>query len=542
MSKKNNTKKKTAKKQVKAAPDKKKIAIIAVAALVVAAAVALAVYFVTKDDGGKPAVTEPIVTVDNGGSQYTYAEYKGTKMPVEFVEILNQAELDSAEMCKEYGVALEVGDREISMPEFLMYYYDAYYFQNQSVEYSIETTGQNRTGYDPGKDPADQKYLDKGYTWSEKFTLDAIEILTANYSVFDLAVEAGTQIDGYTISTVFDVIEIVDDRAQKNKTTPEKDLAETYCEGLSPAVFKAREIIATYAEAYENNKYNELLNGYSDEEISEKFDSSDKSYSVASLRVYPIEGDYNEAEANAVSNEKEFLEYAQKNYPYDGYDAEFSTNCGYITKEKVANVYGDEVADWAFETGRKKGDIAVIEGMLFRYVVYVDTPQFLSTSCDIMIASAAYESYTTQEEKEEHFKRISDEYNEWKKGGATKEAFEEFSINSGGAGEETVRVGDYYFEIENWIFDPARKNGDSTVIDTTQGACAIYYIEKNEKDFDWQNTIREETALEDINEMYSELRSKDYKVKRNDSVLKKVYDEGYDSIKRHQKRIADKKK
>ncbi len=537
---KKSTGKKGAKKPVKAAPDKKKTGIIIAATVLLAVAVAVTVYFVTKD-GGEPVVTDPIVTVDSQGSKYELAEYKGITMPVEFVEILNQAEVDSAEMCEKYGVALELGNRKISMPEFMMYYYDAYYFQNQSVEYSIQQSGQNRTGYDPEKDPADQKYLDKDYTWEEKFTLDAIDNLTNNYSIFELALEEGTEIDGYSIGTVFDTIEMVEDRAKKNKTTQEKDLAETYCDGLSPAVFKAREIMATYAEAYENNKYEEIRAGYADSEVEKRYEQTDGKYAVAKLRVYPIEGEYNEAEVFSVSNEKEFIDYAQKNYPVEGYDADFATQCGYISKDKVSSVYGDEVGKWAFESGRKKGDIALIEGMLFRYLVYVDTPSFLSTSSNIMIASAAYESYMGQDEKDENYKRIRDEYLAWKKDGASKDAFEDFSLNNGGAGEETVRLGDYYFEFENWIFDPARKSGDSTIINIDSvGVCAIYYVSDNEDDFDWENSVRGDMALEDIEEMYAE-HQKNFEAKRNSSVLKKVYSEGWKSIKRHRARVEKKK-
>lgn len=540
MSKKNNTKKKTAKKQVKAAPDKKKIAIIALAALVVAAAVALAVYFVTKDDGGKPAVTEPIVTVDNGGSQYTYAEYKGTKMPVEFVEILNQAELDSAEMCKEYGVALEVGDREISMPEFLMYYYDAYIMQYEEANYSLQQTGQNRTGYDTEKLPGAQKHLDDSHTWEEQFTLDAIDAMTNNYSVFELALEAGTELSVMDIATVLDNCDMVDERAEKDKKTPEAVLANIYCNGLSPSVYKAREIMVMYAYTFENNKFSELLASQTQADIENKFKNSEDSYSVVNVRVYPIEGEYNEAEALAVSNEKQFLEYAQKNYPYDNYDAEFATQCGYITKEKLSSVYGDEVGAWAFEKGRKKGDVSIVEGMLFRYLVYMDTPAFLSTSCNVMTVSAAYDTNMTQQQRDELYKQIETGYNEWRNGDATQERFFTFSNNSGGTGEETVRLGEYHFEFENWMFDPERKNGDSTIINSSVGVCAIYYIEKNEDDFDWENNVKQSLAQGELDSMYEEAR-KEYEAERKNPVLKKAYNEADKSIERHRKRVEERK-
>lgn len=542
MSKKKQTKKKTAKKTEAAQKKPAKGIIIAAVALLLAAATAVAVFLVKKGEGSGTPTTEPVVTVDNNGSQYSYAEYKGTKMPVEFVEILNQAELDRAEMCEKYGVALEIGDREISLPEFVMYYYDAYYLQTESVNYSIEQTGQNRTGYDLSLLPDEQQHPTEDYTWAEKFTLDVIDNMTNNYSIFDMAVEAGTELDSFSISEVFGTCDMVDERAEKDKITPEEVMANTYCEGLTPAIYKAREIMVAYAQAYENNKYGELYNGYSEFEVEKAYEESDGSYDVARLRVYPIEGEYNEAEALAVSNEKEFLAYAQKNYPRDNYDAEFATECGYITKEKVSSVYGEEVGEWAFAEGRKKGDIALVEGMLFRYLVYVDTPAFLSTSCNIMTVTAAYEDYMTEEERAEIYKQKEEEYLKWKNGEATKESFLAYSDNAGGAGEETVRIGDYYFEFDNWIHNPERKSGDSAIIDSAAGVCIVYYVGKNADDYDWNDKVRDELALEDIRELYADVQSSDYKAKRKAAVIDKAYDEAGKSIKRHWARLEEKEK
>lgn len=542
MSNKKQTKKKAGKNSAVAKRKSSKGVIIAAVAVLLAVATALAVYLVKRNDSGKTPATKPVETLAGENSEYTYAKYKNTKMPVEFVEILNQAELDSAEMCEKYGAVFKLGDREISLPEFVMYYYDMYYFQTEEVDYSIQKTGANRTGYDLELLPREQTHPQEKHLWSEEFTLEAIENMINNYSVFDMAVEAGFELDNYTISEIISVCDLVDERAEKDKTTPEAVMANTYCEGVTPAIYKAREIIVNYAMAYESYKYTEIYNGYSDDKVQKEFEESDGSYSVARLRVYPIEGDYNEAEASAVSNEKEFLEYAQKNYPYENYDAEYSTECGYITKEKVSSVYGDEVGEWAFAEGRKRGDIAVVEGMLFRYLVYVDTPEFLSTSSNIMTVTAAYEDYMTEEERAEIYKQKEEEYLEWKNGDATKESFLAYSNNAGGAGEETVRIGEYHFEFDNWIHNPERKSGDSAIINGSAGVCIVYYIGRNADDYDWKATVKDELAEAEISALYEEVQSRDYKVKRNDSVLDDAYDEADKSIERHWARLEAKEK
>lgn len=538
--KKNKVMKKSAKKSVKKDNKPSKGIVIAAVALLLAVATAVAIFLIKNNSNPEAPTTEPVVTVDSSGSKYTFAKYGNTKMPVEFVEILNQAEKDRAEMCEKYGVALELGDRNIPMPEFEMYYYDAFYMQMESVDYSIQQTGQNRTGYDTSVLPREQKHAREDYTWAESFTLDVIELMTDNYSVFDMAVEAGTEIDALSIEEVFEVGKLIDNRATKDKITPEEVMANTYCEGVTPAMFKAREIMVAYAQTYDNQKYMELYNGYSEAEVKSAFEKSENSYEVAKLRVYPIEGEYNEAEVSAVSNEKEFLEYAQKNYPGENYDAGFKTECGFITKETLSSVYGNEVGEWAFDKVRKNGDIAVVEGVLYRYLVYMDIPAFLSTSSNIMTFTVAYDANMTLDERAELYEKTEKKYLSWKTDDGTSEGFLNLSLNEGGAGEETVRLGNYYFMFENWIHDPARKAGDHTIIDSPEGICVVYYMGRNSDDYDWKDTVKNEMTLAELEGIIDSAQQRDYKVVRKPAVLEKAYDEGDKSIQRYWARKEEK--
>ncbi|MBE6772057.1 MAG: hypothetical protein E7547_07940 [Ruminococcaceae bacterium] len=544
MSKKKNQKKSASKK----APAKKNIPVkgivIAAVAVLLAVAVVVAVVLIKKNNDGNTdnPSTHEIETLPNEGTQYTYAKYKTTKLPVEFVEILNQAEIDSKAACEKYGVALEIGDRKISVPEFVFNYYDMYSLQTQSVQYSIEQTGQNRTGYDTEKLPGEQNPPQKDYTWEESFTLDAIDSLKIIYSLFDMAVEAGTEIDVISIASVIEECEVVEEKSQREGITPEESLANVYCEGLTPAMYKARAIMETYAQAYENEKFYELRDGYSQSEIEKAFNEDVDAYKVLRARVYPIEGEYNEAEAKSVKNEKEFLEYARKNYPTDGYDAEFTTDCGFITKEKLSSVYGEEVGTWAFDSSRKKGDIAVIEGMFFRYLVYIDTPAFLSTSCNVITLEYAYDDSMAADDRANLFKDAEKAYTDWKNNDGTEKGFLDYSTNNGGMGQATVRTGEYFFEIDNWIFAPERKAGDSAIIDTPYGYCAVYYSGKNADDFDWRLTVSANKASADLDEFYNDLWDSDYKIERKSSMLEKAYTEADKSIKRHWARLEEQQK
>lgn len=538
--KKSNQKKQTGKKPV---PEKKglpKGIIIAVVAAVLVIVTAVSVYFVKKnaDEPQKP-VADPVVTVESGESEYTLAEYKGTKMPVEFVEILNQAEQDSYEACEKYGVALELGERNISMPEFVMYYYDVYVFQSEAAVYSMQETGANRTGFDLSTLPRDQKYIREDYTWSEQFTIEVIDNMALNYMMFDEAVENGVELDNSEISDLFESIDFVESNAERDNITPDEEISDAYCEGLTAAMYNAREIVVAFATKYDEVKGNELKQSYSESEIEAERDKNQGLYSVAKLRVYPIEGDYVESEVNAVRTEQQLIDYANNNHPRDTYDADFSTDCGYITKGRVADVYGDEVAAWAFETGRKAGDIEVVEGMLFRYLVYVEVPAFYTTSCDIMFVGSQYDDTMTAEDRKKLFETEEERYLKWKNEDGTKEGFWDYSTSAGGIGEETIRVGTYHFQIDNWIFDPERKAGDSAVLDTSGGCGAVYYIGKNEDDYDWEENVRADMATAELKAYQTETIEKNYNAERKNSVLNDAYDAADIVISRHQKKLQE---
>lgn len=502
--------------------------IIAAVALLLAAAIILTVIFVkkNKDSQGGEDVTVPIVTIENEGTQYTYAEYKGSSLPVEFVEILNQAALDSYAACEKYGVALTLGDREISKPEFVLYYYDQYSLQTQEVEYSIQQTGENRTGFDTGLLPDEQDYITSDYeTWADEFTEKAIENMTDIYAGFDLAIEAGTKLDVVTIGSVLSSLDRVDSYAKKEGITNDESMAQIYGEGVTAAMFKAREIMSEYAERYQSDKLAELQSGYTEADAEAKLNEDKHAYTLVVGRVYPIEGEYVESEIAKIKTEEDFLSFAQNNYPYEDYDAQVRTQCFFNNRETISSVYGEEVGEWMFSDERKAGDIAVVKGMLFNYLVYVEEPPYLSTSRNVIMSINEYDHSTmTVDYMNELYDESKALYDDWKANDGSKDGFITMSVNTLDEGEITVRAGEYYYMINDWIFDSSRKEGDSTFFNSEVGCCALYYVGNNEDDYDWKVYANETMSGDEFKEMYSSVLDKSYKVKRSDKVIDDAYE------------------
>lgn len=530
MSKKKQPPKMPAKKAepVKAQPEKKsaKGIIIAVAALVLIAAIIVTVVFVVKpgsDNKTTTAATTGSPYTLPGANGYTYTDYKGASLPQEFVDVLTQADIDREAACKEHGVALEIGDIKISHPEFISYYYDQYSLQKGEIEYSIEQTGANRTGYDPEKMPDEQQCLNKGYTWAEDFTLKAIETIQVNYRSFERALESGIILTDNEVTATISQFEVLETASKFQHRSVEELLEEIYGEGYTAAMFKAREIMLAYKEKYETETKRKLADSYSEQEIQSQLDEDINAYTVVVGRVYPIEGEYDAAEASRVSTEAEFIEYANKNSPKEGYSAEIVTLCNYLDRNDISSAFGYEVADWMFSEERVPGEIAVVQGQLYRYLVYIEKLPYLNVSRKIMYCGYDYEEGITDEEKANYLENLQTRYDDWKNGAADEKTFEEMCIDVSGNQAFDTRIGEFYYVFENWIFDDARKPGESTVLDSDVGCAAFYYIGENDGDYDWKVNMRADKSETDFAAEAEKDIEENYEPKRNASVINKAY-------------------
>lgn len=546
MSKKKQPPKMPAKKAepVKAQSEKKsaKVIIIAVAALVLIAAIVVAVVFVVKpgseDNEATTSTTGNPYTLP-GANGYTYADYKGASLPQEFVDVLTQADIDREAACKEHGVALEIGSIKISHPEFISYYYDQYSLQKREIEYSIEQTGTNRTGYDPEIMPDEQQCLNKGYTWAEDFTLKAIETIQANYRSFERALESGIVLTDDEVTTTISQFEVLETASKFQHRSVEELLEELYGEGYTEAIFKAREIMLAYKEKYETVVKQDLSDSYSEQELQAQLDEDINAYSVVVGRIYPIEGKYDAAEVAKVSTEAEFIEYANLNFPREGYEAETRTLCNYISKETISTTFGNEVADWMFNEERVPGEIAVVQGQLYRYLVYIEKLPYLNVSRKVLYCGYDYEEGITDEEKTKRLESLQTRYDDWKNGTADEKSFEEMCMDISGTQAHDTRIGDFYYVFENWIFDDARKPGESTVLDSDAGCVAVYFIGENDGDYDWKINMRTDKSENDFNAEHKKDIEENYKPKRNPSVINKAYKTTNVTI---TKRLAEEKK
>ena len=501
-----------------------KAIIIVVAAVIVVVAAVLVGIFVIKPaiDKNTEPTTVPVVTnPPKEGEIYTYGDYKGARMPVQFIEILNQAEIDRQKAATEHGVALKIGDREISKSEFLMYYLDQYRLQMHEINYSIEQRGSNMTGYDPEKLPDEQNAVGVDYTFAEDFTRKATKVIRTNYASFDLAVKNNTQFTEAEIDNLIVNYERVKEYAKYSteEKTADQLIKETYGAGTTYAMFAAREIMQTYAKKYEEVKTDEFNKTYTQEEVAEKLNENEKKYKVVKARIYPVEGEYEPDEISKIATEEQFLEFAQNNYPAGGFSAKNKTNAHFVSYDTIAKTFGYDVADWAFSEARIPGEIGLVQGEIYECLVYIETPAFLDTSCEIITYEYTYPEGTDEEE----FNRIANEiqtmYDSWVESDMTEEEFRTACLETGYGFERTYRTGDLFFYVNSWILDENRKSGDMGMFNDGTTVYIVYYCHNNPEDFDWDLSIRTEMSVEDYNAEYDAFVADNYEPKRYDNMI-----------------------
>ena len=510
--------------------------IAAAVALVIVAAVLIGIFVIKpaiekNPDSGKTEITFSDLE-QNEGENFEYVSFKGAKMAKELALMLKQAEKDDEKCIENYGYAFEVGDQKISKGEFALFYMDQYSKKNIEVRYSINSKGDNMVGFDVEKTPMEQKYPAADYLWSDKFTADALGEIQNLYATFELALEEGITLDEVEIHDLITSYERAE-RAVDVGDTADNLIASIYGEGTTYSMFARREIMQKYAVKFEDLKSQEYLDAQTEEKIKAAFDKNPDTYKAIDLRIYPIQGEYDPAEISVINSEEEFLDFAKKNYPQENYNAEIITRIYNTTKMQITSSFGEEVAEWAFAKGRVKGEVAIITGQLYEYLVFIKELPNYDYSHNIIVYNYLFESGETQTEKDKIYEEKEKIFKEFEGKQISAEEFTEKLQNVDyGCNQQDVRAGDIYFEVADWMLDEGRKEGDTAMFASDDdGIFIVYYVKPNTDDLDWKYYIREEIAHDEYMEMYDNFL-KDFQITENREIIDDVISDSDSLIKK----------
>lgn len=190
---------------------------------------------------------------------------------------------------------------------------------------------------------------------------------------------------------------------------------------------------------------------------------------IADSIAAAVEGgaDFSEAVADAVA---------------DAEPAELTNVSGY----NIKNNFSEDFADWIISGDRAEGDTTVIESDGVGYYVLVfhsrnDNSSYNAVNFRHILINAEdsdEDGTISDEEKSAAEEELNTVYDTWKEGDATEDSFaalaNQYSEDSGSNGSsaysstgglyEHVARDQMVPEIDEWIFDPARQPGDTTMV------------------------------------------------------------------------------
>lgn len=488
--------------------------------------------------------------------------------------------VDTVGVIERFATAVEIGDDKVSAAEY-NYYYTAQY---QQMAYYADYYSQSgmSIGFDTAVAPDEQDSTEKDadgnpITWADSFKKSAVNYAQTVLSYYNEAVKAGYELSEDEKTEINETIESYREEAATNNYSLNAYLRESFGAGFNEKTFKKQLEMETLAKNYSSDKATELNESISDEEIKAEYDANRKTYDYADVRYYAFafstltaqENETDEAlaarqkaanaavEADAkaifdkLTDEASFTAaitaYKNKDAK-EATDKDYTTLSEFATYNSFVTATSTEAADWAFDTARKAGDKTMITGEKAVYIIYSVQPVYAMNSVDVRHCLIEFEAEdaenVTDAEKEATYTKAKALYDEWAAGEKTEETFAKFATDNttdtgsaeNGGLYEGIRISDNYVEaFEEWSFDPARKAGDTGIVETEYGYHIMYFVSDNTDDTDWKNTIRTTKGNEALEKFEESLFAEDgaYVIKEHSMWINKVSKDFCDKIRKN---------
>lgn len=456
--------------------------------------------------------------------------------------------------------AVTVGDHEVSALEFNMYYNDILSeLMNTYAQYGMDTSTLEIQMYDEER------------TFADYIRDSAVSQITEVYVLYSEAQANGYDYenDVYAQALYQSSLSQLEEAAETYEMEPEDLLKSVYGNRMKMSDFEAfltrRTTALGYAKVLEDSLTVE------DSEADTYYDEHKDEYDNVSYRYFTFSYD------NVTYTEPEEGEEPEEGAPASEEEAEAMTEENRAAAEALANEmleqitdeqsfidlaleYADEedkekyseddatlvtngsatatspLAEWYSDPARAEGDTAVIDNNNNGYTVayFISRERDESTTVNIrhiLFGTETAASDATEEELAEieeanaaQQEKAQQVYDEWLAGDQSEESFaalaREYS-DDGNAPEggiyENVYEGQMVSEFNDWIFDPARRSGDTDIVETSYGYHIIYFIGEGLPR--WRAEVETDLISEKYTAMYNDLVQK-YTVTTSDFAMK----------------------
>lgn len=441
------------------------------------------------------------------------------------VVLLAAALLINSNLLRRNGTAVKINGESFSPVDYNYYYSNAYTnYANQIYSYFPD----NPEAYLPDANApfAGQLYDETtGETWADVFREMAIESMT------DTAVKcADGRANGFALSD--EQQQAIDDQVARLRTSVEQSgafrsfdeyLKSRYGAGMNEECFLDVLTRARYAECYDESVREGFT--YSDEALEACYRENRDSFDTFAFRYFYISAsnfdsleqaeEAARAYADAADSEQAFIDAARD------YDSETFADDDATLRHYQGDILGSVYGDWLRSADRKSGDVTIATmGTSGVYVVY-----FISRDANAypMVNAYAVEFDAAGDGDEaaraEMRKRAEEILTQWE---ADADHTAENFVNYVTAYSDSTSVENGYLanvyryqytgEMNDWLFDEARKPGDVDLVSYDENRCFILFYDGTGDDYcDYQAENKLRTADYDA---WTERLTQDVTVKR----------------------------
>ena len=401
-------------------------------------------------------------------------------------------------------------------------------------------------GFDTSKSSKVQYYdEDNGITWYDQFIDTAKSNVKQLLVLCEAAKKDGLSLDDNDKKNIETNIENMRAAADNAGLGFDDYISTTFGAGLTEKDVRENLEQTTLAQKYYQKVYNSFE--YTDEEYEKSYEENKESYQYVDFLTFTfgygtvdssdssvtVDEQQKEVAKNAANElaksktEEEFTEYIRdylnKNRDYVNLSSEEShTEEEYKTAiesqiesakvTKYAYEATTEAGKWLFDSGRNANDTYVFEGTSSYNVVMILKTPYRDESINKNVRHILFTADTYGSDA--NAKKKADEvYEEWQKGEADEESFGKLATiynadsDSGSAANgglyKDVYQGQMVTELNDWVFAPERKEGDTGIVKTTYGYHIMYYVGDSMPA--WKSSVDSVLRRTAYNDAYSEV-------------------------------------
>lgn len=468
--------------------------------------------------------------------------------------------------------AVKVGNVKVSTAEYNFYYNMVY--NNVSQMAQMYSQYGMDMGFDTNTSPDEQDFKkDDGttVTYAEYFRTSAIDMAQNVEATCAEAEKEGFTLDEDAKAEIEETMQSFKDNASQSGFSLNSYLKAVYGSGLTEKTFRKLIEKQYISQEFAEKKQADLKAAVKDEDIAKEYNDNKEKYDYIDICYYVFtaktitKGDKDTDDTVKAKQEKEnaklykdvqgiaekatdvkALEKAVKEYTKSDKKEDVTTTSKHTTYEAIKNSMNEDVAKAVYDSKTAVNKAYAFEDGNKSYVVIVLKAPYTGYSVDVRHClvkfDAADEENVTDEEKAAAKKEAEKLLADWKAGKATEETFktmasensdDEGSIENGGLIEDIRYSSSLVENFLDWAMDPARKDGETGIVETEYGYHIMYFVGADKDDLDWKVTIRDAKGSEAYTE-YSEgvTANEAYAVESSDSLTTRVMKDFCKKIKR----------